>query len=44
VIAAWGVLEWTFAVLLAVLTAAVGAFALYLAATLFINPARRAHR
>lgn len=43
-IAAWGILEWAFAAALAVLVGAVGAFALYVAATLFINPARRAHR
>lgn len=43
-IAAWGLLEWTFAAVLAVLIGVVGAFTLYVAATLFINPARRAHR
>lgn len=43
-IAAWGLLEWTFAVILAVLIGVISGFALYVAATLFINPARRAHR
>lgn len=43
-IAAWGILEWTFAVVLAVLIGVIGAFALYLVATLFVNPARRASR
>lgn len=42
--AAWGALEWTFAAVLAVLIGVVGAFSLYVVATLFINPARRAHR
>jgi hypothetical protein len=41
VLAAWGLLEWTFALLLAGLTGAVGMFFLYLVATLFLNPGRR---
>lgn len=43
-LAAWGLLEWIFAGILAVLIGVVGAFALFVVATLFINPARRAHR
>ncbi|GIU99507.1 MAG: hypothetical protein KatS3mg014_1123 [Actinomycetota bacterium] len=43
-LAAWGFLEWFFAGVLAVLIGVVGAFSLYVLATLFINPARRAHR
>jgi len=40
-LAAWGLLEWFFAGMLVVLTAAVGLFFLYLVVTLFVNPARR---
>ena len=40
-LAAWGLLEWTFLLLLVGLTAAVGGFFLYLVATLFVNPGRR---
>ena len=40
-LAAWGLLEWTFVVILAGLTGAVGLFFLYLVATLFLNPGRR---
>jgi len=41
VLGAWGLLEWTFALLLAGLTGVVGIFFLYLVATLFVNPGRR---
>jgi hypothetical protein len=41
VLAAWGLLEWVFALLLVGLTGAVGLFFLYLVATLFLNPGRR---
>ncbi len=40
-LAAWGLLEWFFAVLLAGLTGAVGLFFLYIVARLFVNPGRR---
>jgi hypothetical protein len=41
VLAAWGLLEWTFAAILVGLTGAVGAVFLYMVATLFVNPGRR---
>jgi hypothetical protein len=41
VLAAWGLLEWFFALLLVGLTGAVGIFFLYLVTTLFVNPGRR---
>ena len=40
-LAAWGLLEWTFAFLLAGLTGAVGLAFLYMVGTLFVNPGRR---
>jgi hypothetical protein len=41
VLAAWGLLEWTFALLLVGLTGAVGLAFLYMVGTLFVNPGRR---
>jgi hypothetical protein len=41
VIGAWGLLEWTFAVILVGLAGAVGAVFLFLVGTLFVNPGRR---
>jgi len=41
VIAAWGLLEWFFALLLVGLTGAVGLVFLYMAGSLFVNPGRR---
>jgi hypothetical protein len=41
VLAAWGLLEWFFALLLVGLTGVVGIFFLWLVATLFVNPGRR---
>lgn len=38
---AWGLLEWSFLVLLIGLTGAVGLAFLYMVATLFVNPGRR---
>ena len=40
-LAAWGLLEWFFALLLVGLTGAVGLFFFWLVATLFVNPGRR---
>ena len=40
-LAAWGLLEWIFLLLLVGLTGAVGLFFLWLVATLFVNPGRR---
>ncbi len=40
-LAAWGPLEWFFALLLIGLTGAVGLAFLYMVATLFVNPGRR---
>ena len=40
-LAAWGLLEWTFALLLVALTGAVGLVFLYMVGTLFVNPGRR---
>ena len=40
-IAAWGLLEWFFALLLVGLTGAVGLAFLYMVGTLFVNPGRR---
>jgi hypothetical protein len=44
VLAAWGLLEWFFAGLLAFLVGVVGIFFLYLVAQLFRNPGRRPRR
>jgi hypothetical protein len=41
VLAAWGLLEWFFAIALIGLTGAVGLAFLYMVATLFVNPGRR---
>ena len=41
VLAAWGLLEWAFALLLVGLTGAVGLAFLYMVGTLFVNPGRR---
>jgi len=41
VLAAWGLLEWTFAFLLVGLTGVVGLVFLYMVGTLFVNPGRR---
>ena len=41
VIADWGLLEWTFVVILLGLAGAVGAVFLFLLGTLFVNPGRR---
>ncbi len=38
---AFGILEWTFVVILVVLVAATGVFALFLLLQLFRNPSRR---
>ena len=43
-LAAWGVLEWFFALLLVGLTAAVVAAFLYIVAQLFVNPGRKPRR
>jgi hypothetical protein len=43
-LAAWGFLEWFFAGVLAILVGVVGIFFLYIVASLFVNPARRAAR
>ncbi len=43
-LAAWGFLEWFFAGVLGLLLVVVGAFFLFLIATLFVNPARRGAR
>ena len=40
-LAAWGLLEWTFVVILLGLTGAVGLAFLYMVGTLFVNPGRR---
>ena len=40
-IAAWGLLEWFFALLLVGLTGAVGLAFLYMVGSLFVNPGRR---
>ena len=40
-LAAWGLLEWTFALLLVGLTGVVGLVFFYLVSTLFLNPGRR---
>ena len=40
-LAAWGLLEWTFALLLVGLTGIVGLVFFYLVGTLFLNPGRR---
>ena len=40
-IAAWGLLEWFFALLLVGLTGAVGLVFLYMVGSLFVNPGRR---
>jgi hypothetical protein len=41
VLAAWGLLEWTFLVILVGLTGAVGLAFLYMVVSLFVNPGRR---
>lgn len=41
VLAAWGLLEWFFALVLIGLTGAVGLAFLYMVWTLFVNPGRR---
>lgn len=41
VVAAWGLLEWTFVVILAGLAGAVGAVFLFMVGTFFVNPGRR---
>jgi hypothetical protein len=43
-IAAFGVLEWTFLAVLVLLTGSAGLFAVYLVAQLFRNPSRRRSR
>jgi hypothetical protein len=43
-LAAWGFLEWMFALLLLGLTGAVGLMFLYIVAQLFVNPGRKARR
>lgn len=43
-LAAWGLLEWFFAIALVGLTFAVGVVFLYMVATLFVNPGRRKRR
>jgi hypothetical protein len=40
-LASWGLLEWTFALLLVGLTGAVGVVFLFMVGTLFVNPGRR---
>ena len=40
-IAAWGLLEWFFVLLLVGLTGAVGLVFLYMVGSLFVNPGRR---
>ncbi len=40
-LAAWGLLEWFFVLLLVGLTGAVGLAFLYFVGTLFVNPGRR---
>ena len=40
-LAAWGLLEWTFVGILAALTGAVGLAFLYMVGSLFVNPGRR---
>jgi hypothetical protein len=41
VLAAWGLLEWTFVAILVGLTGAVGLAFLYFVGQLFVNPGRR---
>jgi hypothetical protein len=41
VLAAWGLLEWMFVLLLVGLTGAVGVVFLFMVGTLFVNPGRR---
>jgi hypothetical protein len=43
-IAAWGFLEWFFALMLIGLTGAVGVAFLYIIAQLFVNPGRKVRR
>ncbi|MGH2589862.1 MAG: hypothetical protein ACRDGW_03585 [Actinomycetota bacterium] len=40
-VAAWGLLEWTFVAILVGLAGAVGAIFLFMLGTLFVNPGRR---
>jgi hypothetical protein len=41
VLGAWGLLEWTFVLMLIGLTGAVGVAFLYMVGSLFVNPGRR---
>ncbi len=43
-LAAWGLLEWFFTIVLVGLTVAVGVAFLYIVAQLFINPGRKPRR
>jgi hypothetical protein len=43
-IAAWGFLEWFFALMLIGLTGAVGVVFVYIIAQLFVNPGRKVRR
>lgn len=43
-LAAWGILQWTFLVLLVVILGVSGLIVLYMGSRLFVNPARRARR
>lgn len=40
----WGLLQWTFAVLLVAILGTSGLIVLYIASRLFVNPARRGRR
>jgi hypothetical protein len=40
----WGLLQWTFAVLLVAILGVSGAIVLYIGSRLFVNPARRGRR
>jgi hypothetical protein len=43
-LAAWDLLQWTFAVLLVAILGVSGLIVLYIASRLFVNPARRGRR
>lgn len=43
-LAGWGLLQWTFAVLLVAILGVSGMIVMYIASRLFVNPARRARR